>query len=205
MLEPNKDLEKIFENAIKLALDKKHEYITLEHFLLSMIRYEPFASLLKDFGVAVESFREEVNSYIDNNLSDIVNDQVEQPKKTNSVDKVISRAFTHVLFSGRHVIEPVDCFISIFAEKKSHALFFIKKANIDKEQFVDFVNRLDQKEEKEENTKTPSLHLEKIISQFCVNLTAKAKSKKLIQLSEEIVSLKKLNLSLLEDLSQMQY
>lgn len=179
MLEPDKDLEKIFENAIQLAIVNKHEYITLEHFLFSMLNDDNFLEILKSFGTNTKSLKDDVEAFIAENLKDIINDNVEKPKKTTTVDRMLNRAFTHVLFSGRQIIEPVDCFLSIFEEKKSHANFFLKKANINKEQFIAFL----KKENFESDTNAPASkvnpQLEKLIGQFCVNLTAKAKSKKI--------------------------
>ena len=132
MLQPNKDLEQIFESAVTLAGEHKHEYVTLEHFLHSLVTNESFAKLLTDFGADVKTLTKDVTKYIKEELTEIINPQVDRPKKTITVDKVLNRAFTHVLFSGRQVIEPLDCFISMFAEKKSYATYFIRKANIDK-------------------------------------------------------------------------
>ena len=141
MLEPNKDLEEIFENAVQVASVNKHEYITLEHFLLSMLNNESFVGILTEFGTDVKVFKEEVENYINKEYQTITADNNVKPKKTVTVDRVLNRAFTHVLFSGRQIIEPVDCFISIFAEKKSHANYFIRKANIDKDTFINFVKK----------------------------------------------------------------
>jgi len=178
MLEPNKDLEQIFENAVHIASTNRHEYITLEHFLYSMVTHDSFSTILKNFGTEVNSLKQDLENFITNDLSSIVNPDTEKPKKTNLVDKVLNRTFTQVLFSGRHIIEPVDCFISMFSEKNSHAYFFIKKAKIEKEKFIEFVKKeltLDAEEvEKPSNLNT---HLERVITQFCTNLTAKAKSK----------------------------
>jgi ATP-dependent Clp protease ATP-binding subunit ClpA len=97
------------------------------------------------------------------------------------VDKVLNRAFTHVLFSGRQVIEPIDCFISMFAEKKSYATYFIRKANIDKDKFLSFIQKEAVKDEADEprelQGKNPQA--ERMINQFCINLTARAKAKKI--------------------------
>ena len=38
MLEANEGLENIFENAVKEAEKRKHEYVTIEHVLLSLIK-----------------------------------------------------------------------------------------------------------------------------------------------------------------------
>ncbi len=178
MLEPNKDLEIIFEKAIEVASSKNHEYITLEHFLYSMINNENFNNLLTAFGADVKVLKKDLENYISNDLQEIVNPNSSRPKKTNTVDRMLNRAFTHVLFSGRHIIEPVDCFISMFAEKKSHAVYFAKKANIDKDQFLNFLKKEIAKEEETENN-VPNPQLERMIGQFCTNLSARAKSKKI--------------------------
>ena len=181
MLQPNKDLEQIFESAVSLANEHNHEYVTLEHFLYSLVTNEPFAKLLTSFGADVKSLTKDVTKFIQEDLKEIVNPQIDRPKKTNTVDKVLNRAFTHVLFSGRQVIEPIDCFISMFAEKKSYATYFIRKANIDKDKFLSFIQKEAVKDEADEprelQGKNPQT--ERMINQFCTNLTAKAKAKKI--------------------------
>jgi len=178
MLEPNKDLEKIFEHAVQVASVNKHEYITLEHFLFSMLNNEEFSKILTDYGTNVKVLKESVENYITNDLKDIVNTDVNRPKKTASIERLLNKTFSQVLYSGRQIIEPVDCFISLFAEKKSHAVFFLRQANIDKDKFLSFLN----KEVSEDNGSiSPQglAQLEKVITQFCSNLTARAKAKQI--------------------------
>ena len=181
MLQPNKDLEQIFESAVNLASEYNHEYVTLEHFLHSLVTNEPFAKLLVSFGADVKSLTKDVTKFIQEDLKEIVNTNIDRPKKTNTVDKVLNRAFTHVLFSGRQVIEPIDCFISMFAEKKSYANYFIRKANIDKDKFLSFIQKEAVKEEADEprELQGKNLQTERMINQFCTNLTAKARAKKI--------------------------
>jgi ATP-dependent Clp protease ATP-binding subunit ClpA len=180
MLQPNKDLEQIFESAVIKASEHNHEYVTLEHFLYSLVTNESFSKLLTNFGTNVAELTKDVSKFISDDLTEIVNLQTNRPKKTNTVDRVLNRAFTHVLFSGRNVIEPIDCFISMFAEKKSYAAFFIKKANIEKDKFLSFLQKEFDKEDtddEKDNHKNPQI--ERMISQFCTNLTARAKAKKI--------------------------
>ncbi len=179
MLEPDKDLEKIFEHAVQLASMNKHEFVTLEHFLFSMLSNEPFVKLLEAFGTDVKTFRDDIENYISNDLKDIVGENVSRPKKTVSVDRMLNRAFTQVLFSGRQIISPVDCFISLFGEKKSHANYFMRKANIDKDNFVNFIKKEVSKDEEQEETTGQKNQLERMLLQFCTNLSAKAKNKKI--------------------------
>jgi len=180
MLEPNKDLEDIFEHAVQVANLKKHEYITLEHFLYSMLNNVPFAQTLEEFGTNVDELKQDLEQYINTELTELIAEDVKKPRKTNAIDRVLNRAFTQVLFSGRQIIEPVDCFISLFSEKKSYATYFIKKANIDKDKFIEFIRKeIGHAEPGTSITKVSNQQTEKLLVQFCTNLTAKARSKKI--------------------------
>ena len=178
MLQPDKDLEEIFEHTVQVASLNDHEYITLEHFLYCLVVNPSFKEVLTKFGTDTESLKTDLEDYINKELHDIVNPKLEKPKKTNTVDRVLNRAFTQVLFSGRQIIEPADCFISIFQEKKSYAYFYLKKHNVDKEEFLAYIQKEIVREDEEES-KTINPQLERILLQFCSNLTARAKSKKI--------------------------
>ena len=180
MLQPNRDLEQIFESAVSLANEHNHEYVTLEHFLYGMVTNEGFSKILTGFGADVKGLMVDLEKYITHDLKEIANPDIDRPKKTNTVDRVLNRAFTQALFAGRQIIEPLDCFISMFAEKKTHANFFIKKANIDKDKFLNFIQKEYEKDEDEHTTITKSnSQLERMINQFCINLSARAKAKKI--------------------------
>jgi ATP-dependent Clp protease ATP-binding subunit ClpA len=180
MLDPNKDLEVIFEKAVNIASENKHEYLTLEHFLYSLVLNSSFNEVLKNYGADIDGLKTNLELFIANDLKEIINEEYhEKPKKTNTVDRVLNRAFTQVLFSGRSTIEPIDCFISIFTEKKSYALYFMRMAKIDKDKFIDFVQRDTNVLEESEISEANNKQLEKLIVQFCLNLTARAKAKKI--------------------------
>ena len=180
MLEPNKDLEAIFERAVSVAAKHKHEYITLEHFLYSLVIDKKFNELLNSYGAETKELKLNLENFIEQDLKEIVIDPLDgKPKKTHTVDRMLNRAFTQVLFSGRSYIEPIDCFISLFSEKKSHASYFMKIAKIEKDKFIDFIQQESSTAEEAEGEEVNTRHLEKIIVQFCANLTAKAKSKKI--------------------------
>jgi ATP-dependent Clp protease ATP-binding subunit ClpA len=181
VLEPNKDLANIFEKAVNLSAKHKHEYITLEHFLYSLVTDKKFGDMLQEYGASVDTLKQSLEEFIENDLKDLINTEItDKPKKTHSMDRMLNRAFTQVLFSGRTQIEPVDCFISLFSEKKSHAIYFIKMAKIDKDKFIDFVQQgKTVNEDGEETNEVSTRHLEKLLVQFCTNLSARAKAKKI--------------------------
>jgi len=179
MLEPDKDLESIFEKAVTHALLKKHEYLTLEHFLYSLVEDKTFSQLLEQFGADVPFLKQSLEKFLNEDCKDITVDELEdKPKKTHSMDRMLNRAFTQVLFAGRTKINPLDCFISLFSEKKSYAFYFMRKAKIEKEKFIDFINQERTDDDQDEEKTSGNKQLEKIIAQFCTNITANVKAKK---------------------------
>jgi len=180
MLEPNKDLSEMFEQSILLAVQNNHEYITLEHFLYGMISNEAFSDMLITYGADVVDLRSNLEKYITSELLEISTlVGGEKPRKTNTVERMLNRAFTQVLFSGRQQIEPVDCLISLFSEKNSHANYFMRKAGIEKDKFLEFIVKDGSIIEEKEAIESNERQLEKFLVQYCVNLTSKAKNKQI--------------------------
>jgi ATP-dependent Clp protease ATP-binding subunit ClpA len=142
MLEANEGLENIFENALKEAEKRKHEYVTIEHVLLALIKDESIGTVLHDFKVQVGSLIKDVEDYLDTKCNDIVTKSKEPitPRKTASLERLMNRAFTQALFQGRQDVSSIDILISIFSEKKSYAAFFLKKHQVNKQDLIDLVS-----------------------------------------------------------------
>ena len=142
MLEANEGLENIFENAVKEAEKRRHEYVTIEHVLLSLVKDQSIGTILHDFKINVGSLIKDIEDYLDTKCNDIVAKGKEPmtPRKTASLERLMNRAFTQALFQGRQDVSSVDILISIFAEKKSYAAFFLKKHQVNKQDLMDLVS-----------------------------------------------------------------
>ncbi len=140
MVEPSKELQLVFDKAIKDAMKLQHEYVTLEHLLFAMMCSDNFFKLMKGFGADVEYIKSNLEHFLKNNLQDIkIQEDKYKPKKTATVERVLNRAFTQVLFNGRSNIELVDVALSILSEQKTHANFFLQKGGVEKEAFAEYV------------------------------------------------------------------
>ena len=142
MLEANESLENIFENAVREAEKRKHEYVTIEHVLLALIKDQGIGTTLTEFKVVVGALIKDVEDYLDTKCKDIVTKGKEPvtPRKTASLERLMNRAFTQALFQGRQDVSSVDILISIFSEKKSYAAFFLKKHNVNKQDLMDLIS-----------------------------------------------------------------
>ena len=194
MVEPSESLQIIFEDAIKLAKSFKHARITSEHLLFAILCDDDSYNTLKAQGADVEYIKTNIEHYLKTNLEEIKVQTEVQPKKTNTVERILNRCFTQVLFSGRNQIEVLDVVISMLNEKNSFGYYFLAKGGIVKEKLVQSFHNLaiDDDVEFTVGQDGPSLNtsqLDKILNQFCTNLTHRAKQGKIdpvIGRSEEL-------------------
>jgi ATP-dependent Clp protease ATP-binding subunit ClpA len=176
MVEPSETLQLVFDKAIKDAKKLQHEYVTLEHLLFSMLCEENFYNVVKGFGADPDYLKTNLEHYLTNKLDEIkIEDTKYKPKKTQTVERVLNRAFTQVLFSGRPQIELTDVLLSILSEKKSMASYYLEQAGVTKEKFVDYISNELEGAVEEEETSGAS---QKALRAFTTNLNEEVKKKK---------------------------
>jgi ATP-dependent Clp protease ATP-binding subunit ClpA len=182
MLEPSEKLQIVFEKAIDIAQRLKHEYVTLEHLTFSIFCDEEIFASITEFGANSEFIKVNLEQFLKNNLRDIISqDSNLKPRRTNSVERVLNRAFTQVLFSGRQRIEVEDVLVAILSEKKSFAFFYLTKAGVVKDKLLQFYQgKFENEDEEGERSVTVSAsQIDKVLANYCTNLSLHAKQKKI--------------------------
>ena len=177
MVEPSKDLQLVFDKSIKDAKKLGHEFVTLEHLLFAMTCSETFYNLCKGFGADVDFLKSNLEHHLKNEMNDIkIEDPKYKPKKTQTVERCLNRAFTQVLFAGRPNIELSDVALSILSEKKTHANYFMEKSGIVKEKFAEYLQaEFETGFEDEEMTGAS----QRALRAFTTNLNEEVKSNKI--------------------------
>ena len=137
-------IEPIVKRAFKLAEEHKHQYVTLEHLLHSLLRDRSIGSFLKEIKVDSKDVLKEVDYYVINEMNDIKIDSNAKPKKTNTLERVFNRAFTQSLFTGKNKLDPRDLLLSILAEQHSPASFYMQRNNISKEILIEKLTEDDE-------------------------------------------------------------
>lgn len=184
MVEPSASLQQVFDIAFNNAKAARHEYMSLEHLLQAMLSETTFVTTLDDYGANVEVMHQSVTEFLSNPENVVVLDTTDdiKPKKTQAVERVLNRAFSQVLFSGRQVIEPVDLFVSMLSEKNSWVLHFAKTADINKDKFVDFLNQVHEESDSHDLVKVggnADASINKALKAYTTNLNELVKQNKI--------------------------
>ncbi len=180
------DLEDSLHRALGYANERGHEFATLEHLLLSLVDDGDANAVMKACDVDLDELRSTLVEYVDNELSELVVDDEEDAKPTAGFQRVIQRAVIHVQNAGREEVTGANVLVALFAERESHAAYFLAERDMTRYDAVNFISHgigrkpgaTEQKvvrgaEEAEEPRKDGDA-----LTAYCVNLNEKAKAGK---------------------------
>lgn len=184
----SRGLEKALHNAMNLAREHAHEMATLEHLLLALTDDDDAVAVLDACEVDRESLRQDLEEFIEDELSSLVVDGDVDSTPTAAFQRVIQRAVIHVQSSGRDEVTGANVLVAIFAERESHAAYFLEQQEMTRLDAVNYISHGITKsgvtetrpirgaeEEGEGEAASGSSPLD----EFCVNLNVKAESGKI--------------------------
>jgi ATP-dependent Clp protease ATP-binding subunit ClpA len=136
----SRNLEETLHRAIVLANERRHEYATLEHLLLSLIDDDEAAAVMRACNVDLEELRRTVSAYVDDELSSIIVDSPEDAKPTAGFQRVIQRAVIHVQSSNREEVTGANVLVALFSERESHAAYFLQEQDMTRYDAVNYIS-----------------------------------------------------------------
>ncbi len=136
----SRNLEQSLHRALQAANERRHEYATLEHLLLSLIDDLDAAAVMRACSVELNALRKTLRDYIDTELDNLVTDGRDDAKPTAGFQRVIQRAVIHVQSSGREEVTGANVLVAIFAERESHAAYFLQEQDMTRYDAVNYIS-----------------------------------------------------------------
>jgi ATP-dependent Clp protease ATP-binding subunit ClpA len=194
----SRSLEQALHRALALAGERRHEYATLEHLLLALIDDQDAAAVMRACNVDLDVLRRNLVEYVDSELANLVADGRQDSKPTAGFQRVIQRAVIHVQSSGRDEVTGANVLVAIFAERESHAAYFLQEQDMTRYDAVNYIShgiakrpglsegrtpRGAEEESNERPTQEESDNRPKkkgdALDAYCVNLNKKAREGKI--------------------------
>lgn len=190
-------LERALHQALIIANERHHEYATLEHLLLALIDDQDASAVMRACNVDLVELRNTVTDYIDRELDNLVTGYDEDSKPTAAFQRVIQRAVIHVQSSNREEVTGANVLIAIFAERESHAAYFLQEQEMTRYDAVNYISHGITKgpgsssigsigssgegaqPADEQSTQAPNEKKQEALRAYCINLNEKAKAGKI--------------------------
>jgi len=189
----SRNLEQTLHRALSFASERRHEYATLEHLLLSLTDDSDAATVLRACGVDLDKLRADIIEFLEKDMSALTTDRPGDPKPTAGFQRVVQRAAIHVQSSGREEVTGANVLIAMFSERESNAVYFLQLQDMTRLDAVNFISHgiakapgrsaqrpvqgtpsTAQENHEGEREEKPSRRGQDALTNYCVNLNKKA-------------------------------
>ncbi len=136
----SKELEFTLNEAFKRARDRHHEYMTVEHLLLSLLDNPSAVTVMQACAVDTEELRHELSEFIEQTTPLIPQSENRETQPTLGFQRVLQRAVFHVQSSGKQEVTGANVLVAIFSEQDSQAVYFLNKRELTRLDVVNFIS-----------------------------------------------------------------
>ncbi|MCI5046955.1 MAG: ATP-dependent Clp protease ATP-binding subunit ClpA [Aquisalinus sp.] len=150
------NLEKSIHRAIAIANDYKHELATLEHLLLSLTEDPDAIGVMTACSVDLDELRQNLRDYLEEDLEKLVTEEEDDAKPTTGFHRVVQRALIHVETSGRSEVTGANIIVALFAERESHAAYFLQAQEMTRYDAVNYISHGLTKNGQPSENRTPA-------------------------------------------------
>jgi ATP-dependent Clp protease ATP-binding subunit ClpA len=135
----SKELEFTLNRAFKEARTKHHEYMTVEHMLLSLLDNPTAAKVLKACGTDSERLRREITAFIDETTPLIPDNEDRDTQPTLGFQRVLQRAVFHVQSAGKKEVTGANVLVALFSEQDSQAVYLLNQQDVTRLDVVNYI------------------------------------------------------------------
>ncbi|MFT7525712.1 MAG: ATP-dependent Clp protease ATP-binding subunit ClpA, partial [Arenicella sp.] len=136
----SKELEKSLNFAVQVAHEARHEFVTTEHLLLTLLDNSSALSVLQACEANIEQLRMQLTSHLNEHVPQV--DDLPEVKTQPSIgfQRVLQRAIVHVQSSGKSEVEGENVLVAIFSEQDSHAAYYLDQQNVTRFDAVSYIS-----------------------------------------------------------------
>lgn len=126
----SEDLEISLNRALAIATERRHEFVTVEHLLLSILDDETVQKILNACSTHLSKLRENLEKHLNSSNPKVQEDVNYEPRATHGFRRVFQRAMLHVQTSGKKEVSCKNILVAIYGENESPAVYFLHEQGV---------------------------------------------------------------------------
>ena len=127
-----KPLQKTFEFALNDAIQRRHEYVTLEHLLYALLHDREAAKVIRECGGDIDQLKKQLNDFMDRTLEKLPDEAEVQPVLTAMLQRVVQYAQLHAQSSGRKEVDTGQMLAALYQAERSQAVYLLRSQGVNK-------------------------------------------------------------------------
>ncbi len=118
--------------AFRVASDRRHDLVSLEHMLHALIDDPQARDILTRCRVDLAQLKSDLEEVLDRAFSPVPGKKAVKPESTLGFDRVVERAVVHAASSSAQQVESGALLVFLLQEDDSHAAYFLRKQGLDR-------------------------------------------------------------------------
>ena len=118
--------------AFRVAAERRHDLVSLEHMLHALIEDPQAAALLTSCGVDLTTLRTDLEEVLERAFTPVPGRKAVKPESTLGFDRVVERAVVHAASSSAQQVESGALLVFLLQEDDSHAAYFLRKQGLER-------------------------------------------------------------------------
>ena len=120
------------QRALRLAADRRHEEVGLEHLLLAITDEPQARNVLSSCGANIEVLRRQLTDVLAKAYTPVPSPRAVEPEPTVGLDRVIQQAMMHAASSSATHVDTGSLLVFLLQEENSHAAFFLRSQGVER-------------------------------------------------------------------------
>src|SRR5579862_4833954 len=136
----SRELQVTLQLAMTEAVNRRHEFVCLEHLLFAMLHDVTTTTILKSCGADLDALRRKLAHYLDEQVERMPKGEEASPRYAIGVQRALQRAALHVQSAGRQEITGGNVLVAMFHETESPAIFFLQEQGVTRFDVINFIS-----------------------------------------------------------------
>jgi ATP-dependent Clp protease ATP-binding subunit ClpA len=120
------------KRAFRLAADRRHEEVGLEHLLLSITDEPQGKQVLTSCGANLDLLRRQLTEVLTKAYTPVPAATSIEPEPTLGFDRVVQQAMLHAVSSSAKHVDSGSLLVFLLQEENSHAAFFLRSQGVER-------------------------------------------------------------------------
>lgn len=135
-----KELQATLKLAANEAVERRHEFLTLEHLLLALLRDSTGSDVIVNCGGDLELLRRDLEQFFTEKMEPVSLTADSVPEQTAAFERVVERAIMQARASAQDNVDAGNILASLFEEQYSHARYLLEKQGITRLDVLSYIS-----------------------------------------------------------------
>ncbi len=136
----SRELQVTLQLAMSEAVNRRHEFVCLEHLLFAMLHDVTTTAILKNCGADLDGLQRKLTHYLDEQVERMPKAEEVSPRYAIGVQRALQRAEMHVQSAGRQEITGGNVLVAMFPETQWPAIIYLQEQGVTRFYVINFIS-----------------------------------------------------------------